>query len=47
MVSDAGFEAVAVEPVDGSDEFIREWDPDRDPSEYLTSARITGRLPSE
>jgi SAM-dependent methyltransferase len=47
MVSDAGFEAVAVEPVDESDEFIREWDPDRDPSEYLTSARITGRLPSE
>jgi SAM-dependent methyltransferase len=47
MLTDAGFEAVAIEPVDGSDEFIREWDPDRDPSEYLTSARITGRLPSD
>jgi arsenite methyltransferase len=47
MLSDAGFEAVAVEPVDESETFIREWDPERDPSEYLTSARITGRLPTE
>jgi SAM-dependent methyltransferase len=47
MLTDAGFKAVAVEPVDGSETFIREWDPGRDPSEYLTSARITGRLPAE
>jgi SAM-dependent methyltransferase len=47
MLSDAGFEAVGIEPVAESEEFIREWDPDQDPSEYLTSARITGRLPTE
>ncbi|MFC5368910.1 arsenite methyltransferase [Salinirubrum litoreum] len=45
MLTDAGFEAVGVDPVAGSDQFIREWDPERDPSEYLTSARITGQKP--
>jgi SAM-dependent methyltransferase len=43
MLADAGFEAVDIEPVADSEQFIREWDPDRDPSEYLTSARITAR----
>jgi SAM-dependent methyltransferase len=46
MLADAGFEAVAIESVADSDRFIREWDPERDPSEYLTSARITARNPS-
>jgi SAM-dependent methyltransferase len=46
MLAERGFEAVGIEPVADSDRFIREWDPERDPSEYLTSARITARKPS-
>ncbi|MFB6151235.1 MAG: hypothetical protein ABEJ40_05460 [Haloarculaceae archaeon] len=42
---DAGFEAVDVSPAGGSDEFISEWDDERDPSEFVASATITGRKP--
>jgi SAM-dependent methyltransferase len=44
-VRDAGFEAVDVEPNDDSDRFIRDWDEERDLSEFLVSATITGRKP--
>jgi SAM-dependent methyltransferase len=46
MLADAGFVDVAVEPQDESQEFIREWDPDRDLSDYVVSATITGRTPA-
>jgi SAM-dependent methyltransferase len=40
MLRDAGFENVSVEPEAGSEEFIREWDDDRDPSEFVVAATI-------
>lgn len=46
MLTDAGFEDVAISPKDDSDRFIREWDDERDLSEFLVSASITGRKPS-
>ena len=46
MLRDAGFVDVSVEPEDDSREFIREWDPDRDLSDYIVSATITGRTPA-
>jgi SAM-dependent methyltransferase len=46
MLRDAGFVDVAVEPEDDSREFIREWDSDRDLSDYIASATITGRTPA-
>jgi SAM-dependent methyltransferase len=45
MLDDAGFEDVAIEPKDGSEAFIREWDDEHDPSEFVLSADITGRKP--
>jgi SAM-dependent methyltransferase len=46
MVTDAGFEAVAVEPDEGSEAVIREWDDDRDLSDFLASVTIDGRKPT-
>lgn len=45
MLAAAGFEAVEIEPTDDSEEFIREWSDERDPSEYVVSARIEARKP--
>lgn len=45
MLTAAGFEAVAISPEEDSDRVIREWDDTRDLSEFLVSARITGRKP--
>ena len=46
MLAGAGLVDVAVEFQDESQEFIREWDPDRDLSDYIVSATITGRTPA-
>jgi SAM-dependent methyltransferase len=46
MLRDAGFVDVAIEPKDDSERFIREWDDERDLSEFLVSASITGRKPT-
>ena len=46
MLRDAGFVDVAIEPKDDSERFIREWDDERDLSEFLASASITGRKPT-
>ena len=46
MLTEAGFVDVAIEPEDDSEEFIREWDDDRDPSEYVVSATIEARKPA-
>jgi SAM-dependent methyltransferase len=45
MLDEAGFEGVDIEPKDDSDRFIREWDDERDLSEFVVSASITGRKP--
>jgi ubiquinone/menaquinone biosynthesis C-methylase UbiE len=45
LLADAGFEAVEITPKADSDRFIREWDDDRDVSEFLVSAPITARKP--
>ena len=47
MLRDAGFERVEIEPKEDSDRFIREWDDDRDLSEFLVAASITGRKPAD
>lgn len=47
MLTVAGFEDLTVSPDDGSEEFIREWDDERDLSEYIVSASITGRNPMD
>ncbi|MFC4549078.1 MULTISPECIES: arsenite methyltransferase [Halorussus] len=46
MLRDAGFTGVSIEPKADSDEFIREWDDDRDLSDYLIAATITGEKPA-
>ncbi|WP_135855340.1 arsenite methyltransferase [Halorussus salinus] len=45
-LDDVGFEAVEIEPKSESTEFIREWDAERDLSEYLVSATIEARKPA-
>ncbi len=45
MLDTAGFDDVSIEPKEESESFIREWDDDRDLSEYLVSANIEGRKP--
>jgi SAM-dependent methyltransferase len=46
MLADAGFVDVRIEPDDDSAAFIREWDADRDPSEFVRSASIEARKPA-
>jgi len=45
MLSAAGFVGIEVTPDDDSEEFIREWDRERDLSEYIVSARIEAEKP--
>lgn len=46
MLESAGFVDVQIEPNDDSDEFISEWDDQRDLSEYIVSATIEARKPT-
>ncbi|WP_115865218.1 arsenite methyltransferase [Halorussus litoreus] len=46
MVTEARFADVSIEPKDDSDEFIREWDPERDLSDYVVAATIEAEKPS-
>ncbi|MDH5408147.1 MAG: arsenite methyltransferase [Gammaproteobacteria bacterium] len=45
MISDAGFEQVRIEPKDESKEFIRDWAPDHNVTDYVVSATIEGIKP--
>jgi SAM-dependent methyltransferase len=45
MLDAAGFEGITVDPDEDSDRFIREWDDERDASEFVVSAAITARKP--
>jgi len=44
-LENAGFTDISVTPKENSEEFIREWDDERDLSEYIVSANIEGRKP--
>jgi arsenite methyltransferase len=45
MLDDVGFDDITIEPKEDSEEFIRDWDPERDLSDYIVSARIEARKP--
>lgn len=45
MLTDLGYEGVAVTPVDGSKAMIAEWAPGRDVTELVVSAKIEARRP--
>ncbi|WP_312910968.1 arsenite methyltransferase [Natronosalvus caseinilyticus] len=45
MLIEAGFENISIEPKADSESFIREWDDERDLSEYVVSATIEARKP--
>ncbi|WP_418285096.1 arsenite methyltransferase [Halorubrum sp. DTA46] len=45
MLADAGFTEIEIDPKEASESFIRDWDADRDPSEYVVSATIEARKP--
>lgn len=47
LLAESGFEQISISPNDESEEFIREWDDRHDVSEFLVSAHITGRKPTE
>ncbi|WP_336342579.1 arsenite methyltransferase [Halalkalicoccus ordinarius] len=46
MLGSAGFEAIRIEPEEGSETVIREWSDEYDLSDVLVSARIEGRKPA-
>lgn len=45
ILDEVGFTDIVVDPKDESEEFIQDWDEDRDVSEYVVSATIEGRKP--
>lgn len=46
MLADAGFEAASVEPDADSESFVREWDDERDPSDFVLAATIEAEKPA-
>ncbi|WP_276259033.1 arsenite methyltransferase [Haloglomus litoreum] len=46
MLTDAGFTDVSIEPKAESETFIRDWDAERDLSDYIVAARIEARKPA-
>ncbi len=46
MIKDAGFERVRIEPQDESKEFIRDWAPEHNITDYVVSATIEGIKPA-
>jgi SAM-dependent methyltransferase len=47
MLHNAGFVEISITPKEESEEFIREWDDERDLSEYIVSASIEARKPEQ
>lgn len=45
ILETAGFAEITIEPKAESEEFIREWDDERDVSDYIVSATIEGKKP--
>ncbi|QPV63318.1 arsenite methyltransferase [Halosimplex litoreum] len=46
MLADAGFERIRIEADEDSEQFISEWDDERDVSEYVVSATIEAEKPA-
>ncbi len=46
MIQDAGFEQVSIQPKDESKDFIRDWAPDHNITDYVVSASIEGVKPA-
>ena len=46
MLEQAGFVDIAVTPKDESREFMRDWTPGTDPTDYVVSAEISARKPT-
>ena len=46
MMKDAGFECIAIQPKDESKEFIRDWAPNHNITDYVVSATIEGIKPN-
>jgi hypothetical protein len=46
MLDTAGFDVVEIAPKEESNEFISDWDADRDLDDYLVSATIEARKPT-
>jgi SAM-dependent methyltransferase len=46
LLDEAGFVGIEIEPREASESFVREWDPERDPSEFVTAATIEARVPT-
>jgi SAM-dependent methyltransferase len=46
MLTDAGFTGISIEPKADSGEFIRDWDNERDLSDYIIAAMIEGEKPA-
>lgn len=47
MLAEAGFTDIQIDPKEESEEFIRDWDDDHDPSEYIVSATIEAKKPAD
>jgi len=45
MLRDAGFESIAIQPKDESKDFIQDWAPDHNITDYVVSASIEGVKP--
>jgi SAM-dependent methyltransferase len=45
MMKDAGFESIKIQPKDDSKDFIRDWAPDHNITDYVVSASIEGVKP--
>lgn len=46
MLTDVGFTEISITPNADSEEFIRDWDEERDLSDYIVSATIEGEKPT-
>jgi len=46
MMKEAGFENIAIQPKDESKDFIRDWAPDHNVTDYVVSATIEGIKPN-
>ena len=46
MLDEVGFTAISIDPQEESEAFIRDWDDERDVSDYIVSATIEGQKPN-
>ncbi|MFD1562915.1 arsenite methyltransferase [Haloarchaeobius amylolyticus] len=46
ILDDVGFTAISIDPKEESEAFIRDWDEERDVSDYIVSATIEGKKPT-